>query len=148
MNVQYNIYIHVHVYYIVHMYVQIEVHVHHNSKHIVIIITIIIYNYNNYYVICLSWKQQIPHVFNYTCTFKSCTMLIFHGIVIDNKVTLLSMILYWKSHEQKFYCTESHLTRSFIVLLVTCHHVTTAGKRLSHALVYNGKIIQMNCIKS
>ena len=33
------------------------------------------------------------------------------------------------------YCTRSHLTGSFIVLLVTCYQVTTAEKRFSRANV-------------
>ena len=49
------------------------------------------------------------------------------------------MLLYWKSPDQTFYCATS--------LLVTCYHITTAGKRFSLALI-TVKIVQINCIKS
>ena len=91
----------------------------------------------------LPWKQRIPHFFNET--FKSRTMPIFYVIVPE--VTLPEVLLYRKSRYRKCYCTGSHMTIGFFVLLVTYYRVPTAGKRFSLALV-TVKVVQMNCIKS
>ena len=52
------------------------------------------------YQITFTIETMNLYIFNYT--FKSCTMIIFYSMVLD-------------SHDRKFYCSENHLTRSFIV---------------------------------
>ena len=70
-------------------------------------------------------EQRIPHFFNYT--FKS----------------RMSPVLYRKSHDWKCYCTGSHLTGGFILLLVTCYQVTAYFSCFGNCKIYTNKLYKI-----
>ena len=88
-----------------------------------------------------------------TCSSYPC-ISIGHVIIIEilstietTNLTHFQLYIQITHYADISHCTGGHMSRSFIVLLVTCYQVTTAGKRFSFALVMV-KIVQMNCTKS